>query len=233
MSLSTLVYSACDKLAIPRPTSIVGNADDSARQLLALANEEGQELASRHTWQALTKEYAFTATATVTQGTITAITSSDFSRFVNDTIWDRTSIRPLRGSVDPQRWQRLQASNVTGPYPELRVRGNYLLMLPAPTAGDVYYGEYISKNWCSNAAGDTTYSQWSDDTNVGLLDESLMELGLRWRWKMAKSLDYQEEFRLYTDRVNDATARDGGKRPLNLGKSRYVSPLGPEGSWSL
>lgn len=233
MSLSALVYAVCDKLAIPRPTSIVGNADDSARLLLALANEEGQELASRHSWQVLTKEFGFSATATITQTTIQALTGTDFSRIVNDTIWNRSSLRPLRGSVNPQRWQRLRASNVTGPYPEFRIRGNYLLMLPAPSSGDGYYGEYISKNWCQNAAGTTTASAWADDTDTGVLDEKIMELGVRWRWKQVKGLDYSEEFRVYGDRVNDAIARDGGKTVLNMGKSRRGYPFGPDGSWDI
>lgn len=230
MSLATVLNGVCDRVGIPRPTSYVGNSDDTARQLLALANEEGQELSDRHTWQALQLEASFSSTATTTQGAISTL-APNMSYIINDTIWNRNSLRPVFGSLSPQRWQLLKASNVTGPYPEYRIRGDYLLFLPSPGSGESYFFEYVTKNWCQDASG-TASDSWISDNSTSLLDEKLISLGVRWRYLRAKGLDYSEEFRVYRDRVSDATTRDGGRTILDLnGGQRY--PSYPEGSWNL
>jgi len=231
MSLSTILNRVVDSIGLPRPSSYVGNSDDTARQLLALANEEGQELANRYRWQKLIKEASFTSTATTTQGTITTI-ATGYSYIVNDTIWNRDNFRPVYGSLSPPRWQKLRASNVTGPYPEYRIRDDYLLFIPSPGSGDDYFFEYVSKNW-EVGASSTASDAWSNDSSTTVLDERLIELGIRWRFLRAKGMDYQEEYRVYQDRVADATTRDGGKTTLNLGRPEMRYPSYPEGSWNL
>lgn len=58
-----LVQAAANELGIPEPSQIVGGADDTSKQLLALANREGKEfsqLANRNGgWEDLHKEYTF------------------------------------------------------------------------------------------------------------------------------------------------------------------------------
>lgn len=233
MSLLTIVTDACDMVGLPRPSTVFGNSDDSARQLLALANDEGRDLAGRHQWQALTKEASFSATGTTTQGLITSLAGSDFKFIVNNTMWDRSSTRYVCGGLTPDVWQHLKASNVSGPYPEYRLRQNYLLMIPSPSSGDSYFFEYYSRNWCQSADGATTYAAWAADDNTGILSEELMSLGLRWRYLRAKGMDYQEEYKTYRDRVNDAIARDGSKMSINLAGSQPGMPNYPEGSWNI
>lgn len=62
-NLLAMVQQACDEMGIARPSSIFGNTDNTARQLLALAQREGQEVstaASRNGgWDELRGEYTF------------------------------------------------------------------------------------------------------------------------------------------------------------------------------
>lgn len=66
-NLLNLVYQACDELALPRPSMLVGAQDDDARQWLALANREGREMYDIGTriggWQELVNDYAFSTFA--------------------------------------------------------------------------------------------------------------------------------------------------------------------------
>ena len=61
MSLLTLVQSATPKIGIPKPNTVISNADPQVETLLALANEEGEILARRGHWERLIKEKTFTS----------------------------------------------------------------------------------------------------------------------------------------------------------------------------
>jgi hypothetical protein len=75
VSLLTIVQSVAQKVlgtaAAQIPTA-VGSADSNVQTILALINEDGQELASRHTWQVLRNEASFSTTGV--QGAIGSFT---------------------------------------------------------------------------------------------------------------------------------------------------------------
>lgn len=58
------MQDAADEVGIPQPSQIIGAADDTSRQLLALANREGKDFStmanSKGGWQELHKEHRFT-----------------------------------------------------------------------------------------------------------------------------------------------------------------------------
>ena len=153
MSLLTLIQDATDRLGIVRPGSVIGSADQQVRQLLGLANQEGKELARRHTWQSLQKEKTITATATETQ---TSAIPADFDRFINGTFYNRTLNRRVEGPLTPQEWASYKASTSTVLFDAFRQRGDALLLAPTPNADDSYAYEYVSTYWVATAAASTT-----------------------------------------------------------------------------
>lgn len=58
--LLDIVQRASLKTLASKPTVAAASADPKVLQLVAYVNEEGEELAARHTWQSLTKESNFT-----------------------------------------------------------------------------------------------------------------------------------------------------------------------------
>lgn len=226
MSLLTIVQQAAGRIGVSVPTAVVGNSEAAIVQLLALANEEGEELSTgasvglSYDWQILQTETSFTAVATESQGAITTI-APGYKYIINGTIFNRTLRRPVPGPLPPQSWQMLKAANVVGPYPQWRIRGGNLILIPTPTSGDSIYFEYQSKNWCQSASN-VGQSAWALDTDTGLLDEQLMTSGLIWRWKKANNLEYAEDYRSYQTRVTNAIARDGGKTTINIGDQEFV-----------
>lgn len=216
MTLKTIVQDACSEIGISDPSFVIGNDDKQVKQLLALANREGRNLSSRYRWQVLIHEATFNTVASASQGEIATIASEGFRYILNDTIWNRDTRRPVFGPLAPRDWQMLQASPITGPFDQYRIRQNELLFDPVPAAGEACAFEYVSKHWCESAAG-TGQEEWADDTDVGRLDESLMTMGLIWRWNAAKGFAYGEAFNQYEMDVADAMARDGSKPTLDLG----------------
>lgn len=230
MSLLTMMRSVFPRIGLSAPAQVVSSTDKTVQQVLALANEEGQELASRYTWQALIREATFTTVASETQGSITTIAGSDFDFILNETIWNRSLKRPVFGPKSPSEWQQLKAQFMNGPWNQYRIRGNDIIFLPVPAAGQDCYFEWYSKNWAANA------STWATDEDTSVLSERLMALGVIWRWKELKNLEYAEAFNKYERAVDDATARDGGKPTLNLGSGNvdiFPAVVVPSGNWGV
>ncbi len=235
MSLLTIVQQVCRSpgVGIPTPSAVATSTDEGILQLFQLANEEGEELANRGPWQALQTETTFTTVATELQGLMTTI-APNLNYIINDTIWDRDLRRPVFGPLTPQWWQQQIAQVMTGPWSQFRVRQGQLLFTPAPPAGDTCAFEYITKAWCTDSTGAAAKTAFTDDSDVSLLDEGIMRLGVIWRWKQGKGLEYGEDYAKYERRVADALARDASKPILNLGQVWYdVYPgiLVPSGSW--
>ena len=157
---------------------------------------------------------------------------------IEGTFWNRTQDRKVVGPLTPQKWQMLQTGLYSLVWDAFRIRGTQILMSPAPTAGDTLAYEYVSKYWCTNAAGTTERAAWASDDDAGLLDEELMTMGIVWRFRKAKGLDYSEEFRSYEMLVEKKLANDGAMGILDLNGDRMdggggvYDPFIPEGTWS-
>lgn len=232
MTALTIVQQATGQLGLPQPATVFGNTNPQVVQLASLLNQEGRELAECHQWQALTRDHTFTSTATQLQA---GAIPSDFSRFVNDSMWDRTTARPCKGPITEQQWQMYQAFPIyTNVNPAFLLRGNDLYFQPAANSGDTIAFSYVTTNWCESSSG-TPQSVFAADSDVSLISEDLMTLGLIWRWLKAKGFDYSEEFRTYSEQKAETTGRDGGAPRLNMvyGLNRF-SPFAAnilQGNW--
>lgn len=70
-TLLQLVGQVANELALPQPSSVVGNTNQDVVQILALMNACGYELVTEHPWRALTMSYLFTTQYLTTTGTWT------------------------------------------------------------------------------------------------------------------------------------------------------------------
>jgi len=238
MSLLTMIQGVTNTFGLPTPSSVIGNTDAQIKQLLEIANQEGYDLASRFPWSKLVRQNTFTIAAAQDQGLLnsTIVTTGDFDYIIPDTFWNRTTTLPIKGPLGFDEWQSLMAVGVTGPFPMYLIRSGRLYLTPTPAVGTQTGAfEYKSTHWCEST-GLTGQSAWAADTDTGRLDERLMRLGIAWRWQKTKGLDYGEDFQTYEKRVLDAYARDGGRKTLNSGGSRYGARPGigiPYGSWTV
>lgn len=279
-----LVQSAANELGIPEPSLVIGGADDTSKQLLALANREGKEFSQMANknggWQKLHKEYVFstvgysgfTGTTTISSAVITAMSSttgivagmvavgnnipvgslvssvdsgtqvtldtactatatsvsmtfgtqdyalpSDLEYFVDKTYWDKTYRWQLLGPLEAQEKNVIKYGiSPVGPRRRFWIRNNRMYINPVPTnITDQIAYDYFSNAWCESSGG-TAQTKWTADTDVYRLDEDCFILGLKYRYKQAKGLDYTEEYETYQRNTNQAMARDGGARDLPL-----------------
>lgn len=231
LTVLQIVQTACQRIGILAPTTALGSTDQQIIQILALCAEEGQELSDRHAWEGLQTEATFTTVAAQVQTTL-AVTAPGFNYIVNNTIWNRTLRRPVYGPNSQQDWQQKKAIQLNGPFNSFRIIQDAINFYPNPAAGQICAFEYISRNWVNT--GTTTSFTWQTDADTPRINDQLMILGLIWRWKAAKGLDYAEDYAKYERRVADAMGRDAGKPMLNMDGVIYdIQPvvLVPRGSW--
>lgn len=238
-SILNIIKTVAKLVGVSEPTTATGSTDIQVKQLLALANEEGQELAARFDWTALVREATYTALGVEDQGAINGTilnTTVGFDKMLNDTIWNRTTMFGPGGPLSPQSWQALQATVSTSPWSQYRIRQGHLYLKPAPTAGDTLAFEYKTENWVSNAAGDEARTEFTMDDDYPILDSRLIERGLVWRWKQAKGLGYAEDMQKYENAVLDKMTGDGTHARANMaGRTDDYEPfvMVPRGNWNL
>jgi hypothetical protein len=233
MNLLSLVQKFCLRTGIPKPVTVFGSTNDQVLQAMNLLEEEINDLAARHAWQSLIKETTHTTLAAEDQGALSTL-SAGFNYIRNQTMWDTTDDLPVLGPVSGEQWQALKATASTGPRYQFRIRGGNLLVNPTPTAGHTWKWEYATKYPILDVDGTTLKEFFTADTDTFLLPDSILLLGLRWRWMREKGLSYAELFQSYELQVKDAMGRDGGRPVLSMeGGSSDPRPgvFVPAGSW--
>lgn len=152
----------------------------------------------------------------------------DFQRPVDNTFWDRSRFWQMRGPLSPQQWQVYKSSIIGRASIERRFRfrnirnaaggspATYLSIDPSPLDnGAQLVFEYVSNGWCESISG-TPQNAWQADDDVGVLDEYLLRLSLKWRLLRRLGLSYSEELDEFERQVDKAAAVDGGARVLNM-----------------
>lgn len=234
MTLLTIISDAATELNVTPSTNVIASSDPSIKQLLALANKEGKELARRFDWQILTNEATFATVATETQVASVTTTFPNFLRIVNGSMWNRSQFQPVRGPYDAAKWQQRKSTGVqTGFGNAFRIRGGALLFHPNPAAGENIYFEYISDKWCQSTAA-VLQDAWAADDDVAILDEEIIRLGIVWRWRKAKGLDYGEDFRTYESALEALFGPDAGSSVVDMtGDEVMANPFVPDGNWAI
>jgi hypothetical protein len=193
--LLDVVQRACDEVGLPRPAAVASSTEQLARQMFSLANAELNELSKRFNWPVLTREYNFVTVVDQAQYDLPA----DYRKFLQETIYESSRYYQMRGSISAGEWQRTKALNL-GSLSTARVRiyGHPLKLniVPAPVSAENVVFEYVTKNFAVNNANEEIL-RYSGDADTALVDEELIRLGLKWRIKHAKGLEFSADIAEY------------------------------------
>ena len=220
MSLLTIAQNVADFTGFERPTTVVGNSDPIARQLLVFINREGKQLMRSHNWPILLKEHTFSTA----NGTQSYDLPSDYDRSVGDTIYNRSDLEQMVGPITPQQFQNdrhgVASVGITQRF-RLKPSSNALKfdITPTPSATETIGFEYVSSHWNQTSGGSSQVAM-AADTDTGILDETIIEMGVTWRFKQAHGLTYDEDFRQYQLEVRQAISRSGGAPIIQLDDAR-------------
>lgn len=234
MTLLQICEEAMEGTGITAPSAII-SGDDTAQQLLRLANTAGDFVAKAGDWQGLITEATFDVLDTDIQVTIESVWT-DIRKIIDNTMFNRTQQMPVRGPLSAQAWQQIKSNSVSPGSLFFRLRGGKLLLIGNRVAGDDIYFEYVSKNWVSNAAASAFTNRFAADTDFPRFDDKALMLELRWRFREAKGLEYAEAMRDAMEYVAERFANDKPAETLNLSPGRFresnFEGYIPEGNWN-
>lgn len=144
---------------------------------------------------------------------------ADYDHMIPQTQWDRGFRWQLLGPMSPQEWQVLKSGlSPTGPRRRYRLIDGAFVVDPVPYDTNQLVFEYYSTNWVQSAAG-ASQRQFSADTDYFMLDDDAFVMGLKWRFRSAKGLAYDEEKDTWERRIELMIGRQAGERSLPLNSS--------------
>lgn len=215
-TLLSLVNDAQDTLNLPRSATVIGSIDQNTRNLVALANRIGRELARKYVWRMLISQVQRTTTATTEQ---IEFFPTFFDRLIDDTMWNQTRLVPMYGPMTEEEWQTLKIQTVSSLYPVWRHKQGSvrnIFILPVPDSGEKINYSCMTNGWCldASAAAKTAFTA-DDDTTV--YDDELMILGLVYRWRRGKQLEgWQLDEQSFMQIVREKVAQDGARRTVTM-----------------
>ena len=232
MTLLSIATNAISELGSFRvPTSIIGNSDQTAQQLLALSNKVGAALVREYDWNTLKVDYTF---STITSQEAYAL-PSDYKRMSDITIWDRTDRWPLLGPATDVEWQTLKGRlNPGGSRFWYRVVNNQLLFFPTPPAAYLVAFTYFANSWVVKALDSTRTTAWTADADTSIFDEDLLTRGLIYEFRAAKGLPSAAALDDYQDAISKLRAGDVPRGVVGFGGNRFRRnrwPLLPDGNF--
>lgn len=209
MSLLSIAKRVTDEVGLPTPSAVATGTDQLARQLFALANATLEEL-GRMNWPCLQPSYEFTTVINQESYPV----PPDFKRFVTDTAWLSTLYYQMRGSLTAAEWtqRRNGLPSLAGRY-RFRAFGDpfQISITPVPQLVETVVMEYVTTYLAKDVDG-IPLPLYESDSDVARVPEELVRMGLKWRIKHAKGLDYSEDYNKYEENKAILLAQQ-----LNLG----------------
>lgn len=221
MSLLTVIQNAMALTGLPTPSNVFSNTNDTVQQMIRLLYVDGRDLSKRHDWQNMLVTQTLTCAATNAQ---TGYPVAAFDRMARGTdVWNTTNDTPLLGPLNSQEWNELTVRTITSLPQYWRIIGG-VLNVYAPVSGNGLQYEYVSKNWIYQG-GTTAAVALTGDSDTFVFPENLLELGIVWRFKQAKQLDYAEDMKTYQTFLMDTISGDrGGARTITTSRPSMQRP---------
>lgn len=238
MSILSVCQDAAVKLnrAVPALTSVFSTSNPFAAELLLAAKETAESLLKEeHDWRALTQ----LATCQGDASTVVfpfATVAPDFDRLIKGAKLHSLRFRnaTFRPAKDLDEWLFLKDNLLVGSPGNWVILNNTVQVFPAMPVDDTARFYYISNYYAISGAG-APQSAFLADTDTFALDERLLRLGIVWRWRADKRLEYAEDLKNYEIAKEAAMGKDKGSQLIVVGRQRvsrssgvaYPAMLGP------
>lgn len=226
MTFLSAAQRASIRLIGRRPTTFFSSTKPFEMEITDLANEVATDIMMAHDWRLLT--------------TLNIITGNGVDiGFPLPGDYDRL---PIKASLFRPEWStwRYTPADDLDQWKDLlngtaAIDPGFWIMLqgqiqfwPILPVGEIAQHYYISKNVVAEQNG-TFKAQFTTDTDSLRIDEDLLTLGLIWRWREQKRLDFSGDKENFDLKLDEVTAREKGRRIFAVGGYRPLEPFGPFG----
>jgi len=212
MTLLSSCQSAALRLLGRKPSSIFSSSNTFEMELADLATETAVAIAKEYEWQKL----KMLATLAGDGSTTAFDLPTDYDRMVKDgnvhSSLYQTAFFSRVDSLDD--WILIGDLLATASPGNWIVLGGQMNIKPAMPSNETARFYYISRNITA------TSPAFTSDSDEFVLPERLLTLGLIWRWRAQKRMEYAEDMTNYELALSQEIARDRGARILSVGKRR-------------
>jgi hypothetical protein len=215
------VLTACQDAAIELgqsfPNSVFSSTSVFARELQLHAKRSAAAIHKAYDWQQLIELATLTG-----DGTSTAFDlPSDFDRTlktadVHASTWT-LKFAPAR---DYDHWLTITDTSASAVPGFWIIQGGQMNISPALGDGDTARFYYVSKNPVLATDGTTEKETFTADTDSFRLSEKVLALGIAWRWRAMKQLDFTVQLQNYELALSEEIGRNRGPKVLISGLVR-------------
>lgn len=222
MSLYSICKSVLAQTGWTVFNTIAANSDATAVQIKELANEELRQLSKRYDWLETEVEYSFNTVV----GQHIYLLPEDYRRSKPGSMFNAVQYYTVRGSVEQQEWNYrrhgLYASLDRQHY-KLKFNGTrYAIELAAPPSSvEELLFVYQTKEFAVDDAGFSKL-EYEADTDVAKIPEDLVKLGLKWRFREAKGMDFSAALAEYNTTINQQFAQSKDRAEIPVGGRRLL-----------
>lgn len=219
MSVLSLCQGVADYIGLNSPTAIIGQNTKDARRFRAAVRREVKWLMTQQ-WPDLLR----VGTITFDGSDLYDLPSDNF-KLVGDTFWtdlDRFSAGPIH----PQLFQRLVENGVVTVDPVFRFQQSesgtvkkQMRVYPTQASGSKTF-LYYSNAPFTNAAGSSRLSVWTADTDLPILEEHVLELGVTWRMLASLRRQFSVEFQEWKQYTDERLAAATLARTIDISHTR-------------
>lgn len=220
MSALTALQNAAVRLIGGKPTTFFSSTATFEMEMTNLLNEVATDICKTADWQGLTKIHTITG-----DGATTAFDKpSDYDRMLlgqdmSDSaswFWNYTNV------PDMTTWITIQNGFYLGATPPgwWMLFGDQFQFAPAPADGSRAMFPYISNLIARDNNGEPK-SSFTTDSDTFVLDERLLTLGVIWKWRELKNLDFAGDQANFEKAFSEAATRDKGSRVIRKGAPRF------------
>jgi len=213
-----IVQTVAQSVGHPKPADVAGSLDEAILRMGFYANQSCQELLTQWDWQELVKPATLTIQAS-TPGIVEQAYAlpDDFKTFVDDTLWNKSTLLPAIGPVNPQDWQwlKVRQAMITTRF-MWRLRGGQFWIKSPPESPQEMPYEYMSKNWAIDG-DDASEKDWmTKNADHHLYPAMLPILLTRAKWLKNEGYDATQALEDFRKSFEFETGSDLGATALSL-----------------
>lgn len=192
MTLLTALNRAQRRLSLTVTSTIIADGQETQNLLWELANVTAEDLLA-HDWPLLKRTQSFTASLASLQA---SGKPSDFHHAMKGTFWNASQDRQIAGPLNDEEWAAANGANLISQIEQyVMFRYDGLHVFPTPTVADTITFDYVINTPIQATGGGAYKTAFTADTDVFLLGDRLLLLGVRWRYLADKGRDYAEAMR--------------------------------------
>lgn len=221
MSILSCAQDAAVKLNRAKPASLFSATDSFAAELLLAAKETAESLVKEeHDWRDLTLLATCVGDAATTVFPLATV-APGYERLTKGGKLHSLRFRnaTFRAAKDLDEWLFLKDNLLVGSPGNWVLLSGAVQIFPAMPVSDTARFYYVSNAYAAKVDG-TPQTAFLADTDTFALDERLLRLGIIWRWRADKRLEYAEDLKNFEIAKNAAMGKDKGSQVVVIGQQR-------------